>query len=92
MRGGALDAFDFSLFGISFIHAVLDERPALTSREALSVGEVLADIRLVLLTYFVGVLITGLAEAVLHKVFAIVSFEALSVRDIVTGFDFVLLR
>jgi hypothetical protein len=83
---------DFSLFGISFIHAVLDERLAFTTREALSVSEILADVHLVPLTHFVTLLTTSFAEAVLHKVLAIVSLEALLVRHIVTGFDFVLLR
>src|SRR5580704_7297293 len=78
--------------GVSFIHAVLDERFAVTSREVLLVGEVLADIHLVLLTHVVNFLIATFAEAVLHKVLAIVSLEALIVRHIVTGFGFVLLR
>jgi hypothetical protein len=62
------DAFDFGLFGIGFIHAVLDERPAVISREVLPVGEVLAGIHLVLLTHFAKLLITSFAEAVLHKI------------------------
>ena len=81
-----------SLSGVSFIHAVLDERPAALSREILSVGEVLAGIHLVLLTHFVNVLITGFAEAVLHEVLAIISLEAFIVGQVVTGFHFVLLR
>ena len=86
------DAFDFGLFWIGFIHAVLDERPAVISREVLPVGEVLAGIHLVLLTHFAELLITSFAEAVLHKILAIVSLEAFSVSHVVTGFRFVLLR
>jgi hypothetical protein len=68
---------NFSLFGVSFIHAVLDERLAVTSREILLVGEILAGIQLVLLTHVVKFLITAFAEAVLHKVLAIISLESL---------------
>jgi hypothetical protein len=92
MGSKAFDVSVFSLLAIGFIHTVFDERPAVTSREALPVGELLAGIHLVLLTHFVNLLITNFAEAVLHKVLAIVSLEALPVRHIVTGFDFFLLR
>jgi len=81
-----------SLFGVSFIHAVLDERPAVTSREVLPVGEILADVHLVLLTHVVKWLITSFAEAILHKVLAIVSLEAFFISQVVTVFHFVLLR
>lgn len=82
----------FCLFGISFIHAVLDERSAVTSREVLPVSEVLADIHLVPLAHFVKFLTASFAKAVLHKVLAIVSLETLLVGRVVTGFHFVLLR
>ena len=88
----AFDAFEFSLFGVGFIHAVLDERPAVTSRQVLLVGEVLAGIHLILLAHFVKLLIAGFFEALLYKVLAVVSFEGLVVGHIVTGFDLVLLR
>ena len=81
-----------SLFGVSFIHAVLDERPAVISCEVLPVGEILADIHLVLLTHVVKWLITGFAEAVLYKVLAIVPLEAFFVSQVVTRFHFVVLR
>jgi hypothetical protein len=81
-----------SLFRVSFIHAVLDERPAVISREVLLVGEILADIHLVLLTHVVKFLITTFTDAVLHKILAIVSLEPLTVGRTVTSFDFVRLR
>ena len=87
-----MDALNFSLFRVSLIHAVLDERLAIISREALPIGEVLAGIHLVLLTHFIKLLITSFVEAVLHKVLSIVSLEALIVGHGVTSFDFVLLR
>jgi hypothetical protein len=47
-----LRCFRVQLFRVSFVHTVLDERPAVSSRELLPVSEVVADIHLVLLTHF----------------------------------------
>jgi hypothetical protein len=81
-----------ALLGVSLVHAVLEERPAVLSLEVLPVGEILADIQLVLLTHVIKWLIPRFVEAVLHKILAVVSFEALIVGQGVTGFHFVLLR
>jgi len=80
------------LLGVSLIHAVLEERPTVFSLEVLPVGEILADIQLVLLTHVVKWLIPRFVEAVLHEILAVISFEALIVGQGVTGFHFVLLR
>ena len=85
-------AFEFKLFGVSFVHAVLHERSAVTSRHVLLVGEVLADVRLVLLTHFIKLLISSFLEAVLYEIFAIVSLQAFVISHIVAGFGLVLLR
>jgi len=61
------------LFGVSFLHAVLHERHAVASRHVLLVGEVLADVRLILLTHVVKLLIASFLEALLHEALAIVS-------------------
>src|SRR5436305_11768036 len=74
------------LFGVSFVHAVLHERPAVISRYILLVGEVLADVRLVLLTHFIKLLISSFLEAVLYEIFAIVSLQAFVISHIVAGF------
>ena len=81
-----------ALLGVSLVHAVLEERPAVFSLEVLPVAEVLAGVQLILLTHFVKWLITSFAEAVLHKILAIISLEAFIVSQVVTGFRFVLLR
>jgi hypothetical protein len=81
-----------ALLGVSLVHAILEERPAVFSLEVLPVGEILADIQLVLLTHVVKWLIPRFVEAVLHEILAVVSLEALIVGQGVTGFHFVLLR
>src|SRR4051794_17217641 len=85
-------AFEFKLFGVSFVHAVLHERSAVTSRHVLLVGEVLADGRLILLTHIIKLLIPSFLETLLEEVLAIVSLEALVIGHIIAGFGLVLLR
>jgi hypothetical protein len=81
------------LSGVHFVHAVLNEGPAILAFKILFVCKILACVHLVLLAGVAQRLdICSFADAALEEIPAIVPFQAFLVSQVVAGFHFVLLR
>jgi hypothetical protein len=85
------------LLWVRFLHAVFQKGPAVMASHILLVGQILADIHLVLLTHVVQFVVCsllripgGFIQTILHEGFLIVSGEVLFIREVFAGLSFVL--